>query len=147
MTLVRRLLAHRRIAALLLAAAVLLKLLVPTGHMLSVVDGRIAIVACTGMMPPQPAALMAHGHGGHAATDAPDADESGGGSVGGAEQPCAFAGLSGPALGGADPALLLAAIAFVLVAGLLPAVPPPPSAPSHLRPPLRGPPHRLRRVP
>lgn len=55
-------------------------------------------------------------------------------------QPCAFTGLGHAMLSGADPALLAAALAFILLIGLAPL----PALPTRdilfLRPPLRGPP-------
>lgn len=55
-------------------------------------------------------------------------------------QPCAFSGLGHAALGGVDPALLVAAIAFILLARHAPLRPPALSGFGFLRPPLRGPP-------
>lgn len=55
-------------------------------------------------------------------------------------QPCAFSGLGHAALGGVDPALLVAAIAFILLARHAPLRPPALSDIGFLRPPLRGPP-------
>jgi hypothetical protein len=55
-------------------------------------------------------------------------------------QPCAFAGLGHGALGGADPVLLAAALAFILLVGFAPLRAPPARDIAFLRPPLRGPP-------
>ncbi len=55
-------------------------------------------------------------------------------------QPCAFSGLGHAALGGADPVLLIAALAFILLVGLAPLRAPPARDLPFLRPPLRGPP-------
>ncbi len=95
----RRLLAQRRVAALILAAALLMKLLVPAGFMIGGHDGTITIEVCSGtaprtMMMALPAArhsMPNHGKADHGKTD-----------HGKAEMPCAFAGLSAAALGSID---------------------------------------------
>lgn len=124
MTAFRHLLAQRHVAVLLCVAALVLKLLVPTGYMIAADHGRIAISVCPGM-------VAAHadmpGHGKTADHPAP-------------EQPCAFAGLSAAALGSVDAVLLAAAIAFVMVAAFGEIAAPRTVAPPHLRPPPRGPP-------
>ncbi|KQM41322.1 hypothetical protein [Sphingomonas sp. Leaf10] len=129
MRIVRHLLAQRRLAVLLCAAALLLKLIVPTGYMLSVDHGRVAIMVCPGTVPAQP--VMHHGDmaGHHAPAD-----------KGKGEMPCAFAGLSAAALGAIDPILLVTLVAFVLATGWRAVVQPLPARPAYLRPPLRGPP-------
>jgi hypothetical protein len=55
-------------------------------------------------------------------------------------QPCAFSGLGHNALAGADPVLLAAALAFILLVGLAPLRALPARDIPFLRPPLRGPP-------
>ena len=120
---------HPALAASILAAAMLLRVLVPVGFMPVVEHGRIALVVCPGVTRAAPAmAGMAH-HGDDAAT---------------AADGCAFADLSLPVLPGADPALLAAAILFLIVTARLLAHAPPPHAAPRLRPPLRGPPILLR---
>lgn len=107
----------------------LLKLIVPTGYMLTVEHGRATIMVCPGTVPAKP--VMQHGNmaGHHAPAD-----------KGKAEMPCAFAGLSAAALGAIDPILLVALIAFVLATAWLVVARPLPARSPYLRPPLRGPP-------
>ncbi|WP_277969108.1 DUF2946 family protein [Sphingomonas echinoides] len=133
MHIVRHLFAQRRLAMLICAATLLLKLLVPTGYMITVDHGRVVMTLCSGIMP---AAMPMDMPGMHA--DAGDHDTSR--DHGKTEMPCAFAGFSSAVLGSIDPIQLAALIAFivaiVLAATVLPAV----ARPAFLRPPLRGPP-------
>jgi hypothetical protein len=130
---VRRLLAQRGLAALLCAATLLLKLLVPSGYMIGGERGRVTIELCSGIAPAATTMDMAgmsgdgHGHG-HSRDH------------GKAEMPCAFAGLAAASLGAIDPVQLAALIAFVMAAGLSAAMSPAIVRHGHLRPPLRGPP-------
>ncbi|MEG3164390.1 hypothetical protein U1701_07270 [Sphingomonas sp. PB2P19] len=125
------LLRHRLLAAWFVAAALLMKMLVPTGYMASVSAGSITIELCSGYGPQKPVVAMP------GMTHHPD-DE---GQHGREMPPCAFAGLSAPSLAGADPLLLAVAIAFVLATIFRIVVRPAlPGAPPYLRPPLRGPP-------
>ncbi|MEJ8629079.1 hypothetical protein P0F65_02870 [Sphingomonas sp. I4] len=58
MTAIRSLFAQRHLAVLLCAAALLLKLIVPTGYMVGPVDGGMGIVLCPGSAPcPRPVAI------------------------------------------------------------------------------------------
>lgn len=132
---VRRLLAQRHLAVLICAAALALKLLVPTGYMIDGSHGRIAVTICSGTgpvtmmmeMPGMDHSMLDHGKKDH----------------GKAEMPCAFAGLSAAMTGAIDPIQIAALIAFVMALGLVAMVPPVPSRPVYLRPPLRGPPATL----
>jgi hypothetical protein len=117
----RRLLAQRYFAVLFCAAALLLKLLVPTGYMISSEHGRITIELCSGVAPHATTMAMSGMHG-----DMPDHGKSQ--DHGKAEMPCAFAGLSVATLG---------------AIGLSPAVQPATVRRGYLRPPLRGPPAAL----
>lgn len=114
-------------------AALALKLLVPAGYMVSSDHGRIAITICSGVAPQSMNMAMPGMHG-----DMADHGKSK--EHGKAEMPCAFTSLSVQALGAIDPILLIVAIAFVLAMGLRFVARPTLAAPSHLRPPLRGPP-------
>jgi hypothetical protein len=120
-----RALLHRQpwLAALLLAAAMLLRL-VPAGYMPVVAGGGITVALCPGYAPAKPMAGMAH-HG----SEHPEPPS-----------PCAFADLALPALGGADPLQLAAAMLHAFAAALVLAALLPPRPRAHLRPPLRGPP-------
>lgn len=131
MTRFRSLLAQRHLAILLCLAALALKLLIPGGYMLSADHGRLAITVCSGVASRPIATAVMHGAMKH---HAPQQHH------GAVELPCAFAGLSHPALGTVDPILLVAAIAFVRAIGRTPAPRPMPARATHLRPPLRGPP-------
>ncbi len=123
----RQLVRHRFAAALLIAAALLVRLIVPTGYMLDASHGAITVELCSGTGPMRMAMPgMTH----------PD-DGKGHGKAG---SPCAFAGLAAPALGGADPILLAVAIAFIMATAFDGGVAAPPLRRLFLRPPLRGPP-------
>lgn len=133
---VRQLLAQRHFAVLLCAATLLLKLLVPTGHMIANDHGRMTITICSGFGPATMTMDMPGTHG-----DMPDHGKSKDQSK--AEMPCAFSGLSAAVLGSIDPIQLAALIVFILAFGLIATIPPAPSRPAYLRPPLRGPPSYL----
>lgn len=133
---IRHLLAQRHLAGLICAATLLLKLLVPTGYMIDNDHGRITITICSGTAPRTMTMEMPGLHG-----DMPDHGKSN--DHGKAEMPCAFSGLSAAMLGAIDPIQFAALIVFILALGLIAAVPPPPSRPAYLRPPLRGPPASL----
>ena len=133
---VRHLLAQGHLAVLICAATLLLKLLVPTGYMVDNDHGRITITICSGTAPRTMTMEMPGMHG-----DMPDHGKSK--DHGKVEMPCAFSGLSAAMLGAIDPIQLAVLIAFVLTLGLIATVPPAPSRPAYLRPPLRGPPAYL----
>lgn len=123
----------RALACALIALALAMKLFVPSGFMPTFADGRIEISICTGMGPMKMVmAIPGMDHG-----------KPGDSQHGKIEQPCAFAGLSTPSLGSADPFLLALAILFVMALALRPMVQRVSVAPPYLRPPLRGPPVRL----
>ncbi|WP_315764126.1 DUF2946 family protein [Sphingomonas sp. Y38-1Y] len=124
---------HVWIAALIVAAALLVRVAVPAGFMAGEsADGRLTVMVCSG-------------EGSRAMTIAiPGLGERGQTPASGEHDkpgaPCAFAGLAAPWLGSADPILLFAALAIV-AAALLFAVPPRRrDVALRLRPPLRGPP-------
>lgn len=121
---------HRRLAAWLVALALVMKMLVPSGYMLSTSAGSITVQLCSGYGPQEMVMAMP------GMADHGDKKQD----HGKAEQTCAFAGLSAPSLAGADPIRLAIVLAFIIatIFGL-----PSPSAvsvPAFLRPPLRGPP-------
>jgi hypothetical protein len=132
----RHLFAQRRLAMLLCGAALLLKLMVPTGYMIGTDHGRLAITVCSGTAPGTMTMAMPGMHGG-------SGDHGTSKEHGKTEMPCAFAGLSAAMLAAVDPVLLAGLIAFVMAIGLVGTVLPTPSAAAHLRPPLRGPPSQL----
>lgn len=120
---------NRWLAFWLIAAALAVKALVPPGYM--IVPGKTLTVAvCTGMGVAEMTITipMEPGKG--------DPAPAGKGQ----DATCPFAGLTQLALAGADLALLVAAIAFILSLGTAPVVLPRIRRPSHFQPPLRGPP-------
>lgn len=127
------LLRNRALAAGLVLAALLMKVLVPTGYMVSASAGSITIEVCSGYGPQRMVMVMpGMGH-------RPDQKND----PGRAEMPCAFTGLSVSSLTGADPLVLAIAIAFMIFTAFrIPMRPATPSGPAYLRPPLRGPPTR-----
>ena len=142
---IRHLLAHRRLAVLICTAALMMKLLVPTGFMIAVDDGRLAIVVCPVTAPPEHGGgpmAMGGDHAAMADHGTSERDEAPG-DHGKPELPCAFAGLSAASLAAVDPIQLAALVAFVLGMGLAALPLPPLPRRQHLRPPLRGPPVTL----
>tara|TARA_R110000868_G_scaffold212918_3_gene462808 strand:- start:7069 stop:7473 length:405 start_codon:yes stop_codon:yes gene_type:complete len=124
-------LANRPFACAVLALALLMKIVMPAGFMPTVSNGQIVVSICSGTGP-MTMVMTIPGLG--------QEKSEGDGHHGKAEQPCAFSGLSAPSLAAADPILLAAAILFVLALGTRPMALPASTAPSYLRPPLRGPP-------
>jgi len=125
-------LAHRRLAALLLAMALCMKVLIPAGYMIGQQSTQLTVQICaepgdSGHV--RQLAIATHGKGGEQAPDQGKADSI-----------CPYSALSMATLGGADAPLLAAALAFILALGF--AAPPilRTSRIHHLRPPLRGPP-------
>ena len=114
-----------RLALVLVAAVLAARLMVPAGFM-PMRDGHGAgLVLCSGQGP-----MMAMHGGGHGRKDATRHEPP----------PCGFAALADVAAGGADMALLVAAIAYVVAqARLRPSLPCIRRQP-RLRPPLRAPP-------
>jgi hypothetical protein len=140
----RILLAHRRSAAWLIAVALLMRILIPTGYMLAVsAAGTPTFAMCSGygpMLPVTPTHSMGHGEAGeHAAMqshgDKPDQQHDAA-----KELPCAFTGIAAASLAATDPLLLAIALFFILAAAFRLPVRLPAAASPFLRPPLRGPP-------
>ncbi|WP_439817460.1 hypothetical protein [Zavarzinia sp. CC-PAN008] len=114
MTLFRALLTrHRWLALWLVCAALAMKVLIPPGFMPGMADGAMVITLCTGQ---GARIILAPVSGGD---DAPARA-----SHQKAEMPCAFAGLSTPALAALDPVLLALLVAYVIarVRAVLPGV-------------------------
>ncbi|WP_010161368.1 DUF2946 family protein [Sphingomonas sp. PAMC 26617] len=122
---------------MVIAAAVLMKAIVPAGFMPERTASGIAVVLCPGMataperagvMPGMAAPALSPPRKGHDQAPAkPDV-------------PCAFAGLTAPSFGGIDLVLPAIAIAATLAAARLFAPNAPIARRAFLRPPLRGPP-------
>ncbi len=137
---VRRLVqTHHVLAGTLLALALVLRVIIPTGFMPMVDNGRFVITVCSGTGPMVMAAPPAMSHAmphAMAAHDEPKPETE----HRGADQPCAFAGLSMASLAAVDTVLLAIALLFMLALGLRGAAPIATAAAAYLRPPLRGPP-------
>ncbi|WP_231420414.1 MULTISPECIES: hypothetical protein [unclassified Sphingomonas] len=146
-------LSHRYLAAMLCVAALAMKLLVPSGYMVSSEHGRIAITLCSGMTPQD---MTAQGMTAQAvapqAIAMPGMHDDGAGSAMShdrstkhdkAEMPCAFSSLTAHALESVDLVLRIAAIAFAMALAWRYVRPLPRALTRYLRPPLRGPPAYL----
>ena len=129
------------LAAMILAAAMLLRVIVPAGFMPEMSSGRIAIVICSGYGTSSTMMMAMPGmDAGQSTADQHQGDHRSNDHHGGAEMPCGFSALSLPGLSGADPILLVLAIAAImaLAIGASPRLAIAPIARS--RPPLRAPP-------
>ncbi|RJT22722.1 DUF2946 domain-containing protein [Chakrabartia godavariana] len=123
---------NRKLATLLVGLALFMKALVPAGYMLGT-EGRVLTVeicsdASGGHLTKQ-IVIPTDGKSHEGQTDHAKADGT-----------CPFASLAMGTVGGADPALLLVALAFILLLAFAPPVLPMRERPDYLRPPLRGPP-------
>ena len=124
---------HARLTLVLLALALAVKALVPAGFMITPAGERfLTVTICSDAtgVPKQVQIAIPDKPG--AKGDHAEATDKG--------HPCAFAGLGHVGLSAADPVLLAAAIAFILLVGLAPLAALPARATPFLRPPLRGPP-------
>lgn len=122
------------LALLLVAMALCVKALVPSGYMVSAGSKTITVGLCTdGMGAPQTTTITIPMDRSAPAEPA---------HKGKADSPCAFSALSMGAIGGTDAALLAVALAFILLLGT--SFAPQLWTQSGVRwhPPLRGPPSR-----
>ena len=124
---------HARLTLVLLALALAVKAVVPAGFMLSASGDRfltVTICSDAGGSPKQMQIAI------------PGKQDTGDDHSEAASKAthCAFSGLGHSALGGADPLLLAAALAFILLLGLAPLPALPARDIPFLRPQLRGPP-------
>ncbi|WP_333572308.1 DUF2946 family protein [Sphingomonas sp.] len=126
----RLLLEHRLLCGWLIAAALLMKAVLPAGFMPVHAGGTLVLGFCSGYGPKTIAVTIPDRE------DRSSSDEHSSGSA----MPCAFAGLAMPGVAAVDPALLVLAIAFVLERAIRIAAAIPTIARIYLRPPLRGPP-------
>jgi hypothetical protein len=139
-TALRRLSLDHRTLALWLALAVLaVKLLVPAGFMVGVVDGRVGLQICSGFGPVAAAPMMHHAMPDRASTDHGTGDH-GRADHPAPEMPCPFAALAHGVAIPVDPVLLAIALAFVLALGFAAIVRDAPRSVPFPRPPSRGPP-------
>ncbi len=124
---------HARLALVLLALALAVKAIVPAGFMLSAEGDRfLTVTICSDASgTPQEMQIAIPGKNGAGSDHSEGAAKA---------TPCAFAGLGYSALGGADPLLLAAALAFILLIGIAPLPQLPLRDLPFLRPQLRGPP-------
>jgi hypothetical protein len=122
------LLQHRALAFVLVAAALCMKVLVPTGFMIGQGSKVLTIEICDDAF------------GNHAVKQIAVPMKDGQNKGEKAKGECPFTSLSMATLGGVDPALLALALAFIIALGFAPATIPTPERVFHLRPPLRGPP-------
>lgn len=122
---------------LLLGMALWMRIWVPSGYMPVHMHGTVLMLPCSGQgvlgwpADGHDAADHDSGHDSHAGHDS-DSNH--------AEQPCLFSALSLASLSGADPQLLLAALAFQFLAILRARVQPRPQRSAYLRPPAQAPP-------
>jgi hypothetical protein len=120
---------HFALAWVLIAAALVIKALVPAGYMTVVSGGTISVQICSGVSG-RTMEIAVPGMPGKQGQEHP----------GKTDMPCPFAGLAALSLAMADAGLLVLAIAFILAAAWRePGVTPVLRVP-YLRPPLRGPP-------
>ena len=124
---------HARLSLALLVLALAVKALLPAGFMVSATGERFLTVTICADASGTPKQMQIAIQG---------KDDIGGDHSEAADkgQPCAFSGLGHAGLGGVDPVLLVAALAFILLAGLAPLRPSALRDIAFLRPPLRGPP-------
>lgn len=126
---------HRRLAAVLVALALCMKVLVPAGYMIGASSKLITIQVCTdasgGELTRQITIPPNIGAGGQTEQ---------GPAHGKVEATCAWTALAQASLGGADLGLLGLALAFILALGVAWQTPQPRRTFHHIRPPLRGPP-------
>ena len=121
---------HRLFAGWIVVAAMAMRILVPVGFMPTESGHAMTMELCPGY------AAMAM------ATPAPAHHTPDGrhGKDGKSEAPCAFSGLSAPAVRGADFPILLLALTFLMGLGVLSDAPVVVRSCVRLRPPPRGPP-------
>ena len=126
--------ARRRLAILLLAAALAMKVLVPAGYMPGQQSRVLTIEICADTMGAKITRQIVVPHAGKPG-EAQTASAKGSGV-------CAFSSLAMASLSGADPALLALALAFIIALGFTHAAQVQLRRVAYLRPPLRGPPAR-----
>ncbi|WP_226017871.1 hypothetical protein [Novosphingobium sp. FKTRR1] len=123
-------LSHRRLALLVIAAALCVKALVPAGYMPGSDTRTITVQVCADSIGHVFSKQIVVGQTGKAAGTDKSATSG----------HCAFSALGQAALGGADPLQLALALLFIVAAALAPLRTISPRRNRHHRPPLRGPP-------
>jgi hypothetical protein len=124
---------HARLTLVLLALALAVKAVVPAGFMLSAGGDQFLTVTICSDASGSPKQMQ---------IAIPGKRDTGGDHSDAASKAthCAFSGLGNSALGGTDPLLLAAALAFILLIGFAPLPALPARDIPFLRPQLRGPP-------
>lgn len=122
--------ANRHVAAIVMAAALCLKALIPAGYMPDIGAQALTIEICADSTSEHLTRLLVVPHKGIPAADRHD----------GAACACPFSSLVHQCLSGVDPILLMVAVAAIMVLGVAAQTPAPRHSHRHLRPPLRGPP-------
>ncbi len=127
---------HPRLAALLLAAVLLMRVAIPAGFMPVMHGDAMLLIPCPGTSTAPAMPMMAMG-GMHAMPDpaAPAPEDHAKPAM-----PCAFAAMAVAGLAAVDAVLLAIAVAIGLRIAARRPVPPPVATRPYLRPPLRGPP-------
>lgn len=123
---------HRRLALFVAMLALCVKFVVPQGYMLSPTTKFLTVQLCFDGVEHRTTTLAIPMDGGKH-----HGERNGSGE---ADGKCAFTALGMGALGGADAALLVVALAFILALGFAPSRPVRRGWIAYLRPPLRGPP-------
>lgn len=126
------LLERRQLALVLVALALCMKALLPTGYMISDSARVFTITICSGATGEKITKEIAIPAKGGSAQH--DSDHGKG------DAQCSWGSHSMAATGGADAPLLALALAFILALGFLPAPALPLRRASYLQPPMRGPP-------
>lgn len=121
---------HPRIAAMVVAVSLLLRILIPSGFMPTVSGEHVLISICSGIEQSSVEVSLP------ASTSRDVGDHSQGKSA----ALCAYSGLLGSSLAAVDVVLLAAGMPIAIAVGLVPKLRPPLTVADHLRPPLRGPP-------
>ena len=124
---------YAQLTLVLVVLALAVKALVPAGYMLSSTGERFLTLTICADASGTPKQMRI-------AIPMKDSGKSDHSEAADKSQPCAFSGLGHAALGGTDPMLLAAALAFILLVGFAPLHAPPARDIPFLRPPLRGPP-------
>lgn len=124
---------HRRLAAIVVAFALLMKALLPAGYMVGQVPGRTVLTVL----------VCADASGDHLyrQVSLPASGQRDGNPS--SHDVCPFAGHGFAALGGADPIQIALAILFVLALGFAPVPLPRLARARHVLPPPCGPPARI----
>jgi hypothetical protein len=123
---------HRKLVLVLLALALCVKALVPSGYMVTAGSKTITVTVCSGIADAATTQTLT--------IPMRTGGEEMPAHKGKGDMPCAFASLAMGAMTGADAPLLAIALLFVLALGFLPLLSAVRPQSFHLRPPLRGPP-------